>query len=248
MQEAVKLYRDGIEALADSEDRSRFMLHSELADVYSLLDRPDDQLNMYEQILEADQNQNAVLTAIRGKYELDGDHAAALARHGKWRFSGEYPPSLGLWAWLLVSEPGEDGEFPDLNAALGYAQDASNGRVSHDGYPFAWPLNNYFRKREGTPTDYSGKNTLGMVHFRRREFPKALKALQEFYDLGFEEPGNWLFLAMTHWKLDNREEARKWLKKATDYLDQDGYRVRHSEKLFRAEAEELMGMTQEVER
>ena len=244
LQEAVKFYRDGIQAFSGTEDGPSPLLYSGLAEVYARQDRPEQELAIYELILDADQSPTHVLKAIHRKFELDGDLAAALERHAKWRFSGSFPPSLGLWAWLLVVAPDDRGDFADLDTALGYARDAANSQVQIRGV-FRSPLDDYFRRRDGSQWIYSGKNTLGIVHFRRREYQQAFTALQEFYEMGFEEPSNWLFLAMTHWKLDHEEEARKWLKKATEYLDQEDYRIRHSEKLFRAEAEKLINGNEE---
>jgi hypothetical protein len=36
---------------------------------------------------------------------------------------------------------------------------------------------------------------------------------------------NWLWLALAHQKLGSRNEARQWLARATDWLDQQGGRM-----------------------
>ena len=52
---------------------------------------------------------------------------------------------------------------------------------------------------------------------------------------------DWLFVAMSHWRLGNREEARRWYDKAAAWMDQ--YKAVSEELLrFRAEAEETLNL------
>jgi hypothetical protein len=57
---------------------------------------------------------------------------------------------------------------------------------------------------------------------------------------------DWFFLAMSHWQLGNRNEARRWYDKAAQKIDErgtaDGELIR-----FRAEAAELLGVNEKKE-
>ena len=240
--EAEQHYSLGIESDAKVGGNSaKPSLQFELADLYVQRDKESDAIGIYETILEANAEPQSVLLATQRKYEIDGDLVAAKEQNEKWQFDGDYPPFLDLCAWLWIVEPGDEDTYSNLEQALGYVRSDSRGRLAPPKPLRPSSVMQHYRTKPESNWLFSRKNTLGMVHFRRREYQQALLALQEFHEMGFEEPSNWLFLAMTHWKLGNEEEARNWLKKATDYLDRDGYSVRHSEKLFRAEAEKLVG-------
>ena len=50
---------------------------------------------------------------------------------------------------------------------------------------------------------------------------------------------DWFFLAMAHWRLGDRDQARTWLKRAVEWMDQ--HRPHDDElRRFRAEAETLV--------
>ena len=57
-----------------------------------------------------------------------------------------------------------------------------------------------------------------------------------------ESPGIWLFLAMAHWQLEHKEEARQWYDKAAAYLEKN--KPFEYECRFRAEAAELLGIAE----
>ena len=56
-------------------------------------------------------------------------------------------------------------------------------------------------------------NTLGAVLFRAGRFEEAIRALEEGIRLrkGGSIPEDWPFLAMAHYRLGHREEARRWI-------------------------------------
>ncbi len=60
-------------------------------------------------------------------------------------------------------------------------------------------------------------HTLGVVYYRSGQLPTALNALQKSVDLGADHPGNWLFLAMSHQRLGNGDQARIWYDKALEW-------------------------------
>ncbi len=50
---------------------------------------------------------------------------------------------------------------------------------------------------------------------------------------------DWFFLAMTHWQLGNKDEARKWHAKAIEWMDKNAP-ANEELKRFRAEGAELL--------
>ena len=94
----------------------------------------------------------------------------------------------------------------------------------------------------GAPADANLWNTLGVAQFRAGDWQAAIDALNKSMELrNYGDGIDWFFLAMAHWKLDNKDEARKWYEKALEWMEKTapGY-----EQLirFRGEAEELMGI------
>ncbi len=84
-------------------------------------------------------------------------------------------------------------------------------------------------------------NTLGVAHYRARDYRAAVAALKKSDELGHgrEFGFNAFFLALCHWQLGERDEARRWFDDAVRWMtdkrpnDEDLRR-------FRAEAEALV--------
>jgi tetratricopeptide (TPR) repeat protein len=89
-------------------------------------------------------------------------------------------------------------------------------------------------------------NTLGVAHYRTGNWKDAVAALSRGMELRNGGDGvDWFFLAMTHWKLGDRDEARKWYDKAVAWTDK--HQPGNDElRRFRAEAAELLGVAVEV--
>ena len=89
-------------------------------------------------------------------------------------------------------------------------------------------------------------NTLGVARYRNGQSSEAIDALTKAMDLRSGGDANdWLFLAMAHWQLDQKDEARKWYDKAVVWMKEkasdDAELLR-----FRAEAAALLGIAAEV--
>jgi tetratricopeptide (TPR) repeat protein len=73
------------------------------------------------------------------------------------------------------------------------------------------------------PKDAEMLHTLGMAHYRAGQFDRAAQRLRQSMDVEPSWPGqvlNWLGLAMTSHRSGQVEEARKWLDKATQWINQ----------------------------
>ena len=100
------------------------------------------------------------------------------------------------------------------------------------------------RAVELAPTNGNIWNTLGVSRYRAGEWQPAVEALAKSMDLRKGgDSSDWFFLAMVHWQLGDKDEARKVYDKAIEWMDKN--QPKNEELLrFRAEAAELLGITQ----
>jgi tetratricopeptide (TPR) repeat protein len=91
-------------------------------------------------------------------------------------------------------------------------------------------------------------NTLGVAQYRAGDYRAAVVALEK--SCGLSEGGDsfdWFFLAMAHWRLGEREQARTWYDQAVARMDK--HRPQSEELIrFRAEAAELLGVKDSLPR
>jgi serine/threonine protein kinase/tetratricopeptide (TPR) repeat protein len=83
-------------------------------------------------------------------------------------------------------------------------------------------------------------NTLGAAHYRAGAWEAAIAALNRSMKLRKGgDSFDWFFLAMAHWRLGDKVQARKWYDRAIQWMEKN---VPRNEELrrFRAEAGELM--------
>jgi tetratricopeptide (TPR) repeat protein len=82
-------------------------------------------------------------------------------------------------------------------------------------------------------------NTMGVARYRAGDFPGAIAALEQSIALQGRHSFNWYFLAMAHWQLGHRAEARRLYDQAVRWM---GAVMPKNEELrrFRAEAAELL--------
>jgi tetratricopeptide (TPR) repeat protein/serine/threonine protein kinase len=92
------------------------------------------------------------------------------------------------------------------------------------------------------PGDGNLWNTLGVARYRAGDWKGAREALGQ--SMRLQQGGSaadWFFLAMTHWKLGQKDQARTWYDRAVQGMAKNDP---HNEELgrFRAEAKELLGI------
>jgi serine/threonine protein kinase/Tfp pilus assembly protein PilF len=90
-------------------------------------------------------------------------------------------------------------------------------------------------------------NTLGVAHYRAGEWKGAVAAFDKSMELrAGGDAFDWFFLAMSHRKLGDPSEARKWFDRAVDWMNKNGPSLRNNPHLgeelrgFRSEAEDLL--------
>jgi tetratricopeptide (TPR) repeat protein len=96
-------------------------------------------------------------------------------------------------------------------------------------------------------------NTLGVAHYRVGNLQAALDALQKSLDFagrgetrakGSDERyvcEDWYFLAMVHWKLNRKDEAREWYDRAVKWSEKKEPKNEELRR-FKAEAATLLGI------
>jgi tetratricopeptide (TPR) repeat protein len=98
------------------------------------------------------------------------------------------------------------------------------------------------------PSEGATWNTLGVAYYRAGEWKLAIQAMKESMPrrAGGGDSSEWFVLAMAHWRLGEKDEARQWydrgvqcLEKYKDRLEGDKNRLVEL-RCFRAEAEELL--------
>ena len=73
-----------------------------------------------------------------------------------------------------------------------------------------------------SPTEAAYWTTLGAAYYRAGDWKEAVAALEKSSEL--PDGGNsfnWFFLAMSHEKLGDKEKARRWYDRATQWKDKN---------------------------
>jgi tetratricopeptide (TPR) repeat protein len=86
-------------------------------------------------------------------------------------------------------------------------------------------------------------NTLGAAQYRAGDWKAALTALEKSMEL--HQGGDafdWFFLAMSYWRLGEKEKAREWFDRAVQGTEKLPLNQREELRRFQTEAEELLGI------
>src|SRR5262249_55726053 len=123
-------------------------------------------------------------------------------------------------AWLLATC--SEARFRDLSQAVALAKKAV----------------------ELEPNNARYANTLGVAHYRTRDWKAAIAALEKSMELRKGGDSNdWFFLAMALWKLGDKPKAREWHDRAVQWMDQNQPKNEELRR-FRAEAAELLELNE----
>ena len=82
---------------------------------------------------------------------------------------------------------------------------------------------------------------LGWGHYRSGAWKDSIDALHKSIDLQKDggDSAQWFFLAMAHWQLNHKDEARKWYDKGVEWMKKHG-KENEEFRRFQSEAEELL--------
>jgi tetratricopeptide (TPR) repeat protein len=90
------------------------------------------------------------------------------------------------------------------------------------------------------PKEGNHWNRLGAAHYCAGEWKPAIAALEKSMELrNGGDSFEWFFLAMAHWQLGQKEEARKWNDKAVAWMEKNQPKDEELVR-FRTEAESLL--------
>lgn len=90
---------------------------------------------------------------------------------------------------------------------------------------------------------------LGWAHYRTGAWQASVEALEKSMQLQKDPAGGdsfqWFFLAMAHWQLGQKEEARQWYGRAVEWMDKE---MPKNELLrrIRTEAATLLGLAEQT--
>jgi tetratricopeptide (TPR) repeat protein/serine/threonine protein kinase len=91
-----------------------------------------------------------------------------------------------------------------------------------------------------TPNEGGYWNTLGVAHYRVRDWKAAIEALNKSMELRRGgDAFDWFFLAMTHWQLGEKQTAREWYDRAVKWTEAS-QPANQELRRFWAEAEKLL--------
>jgi tetratricopeptide (TPR) repeat protein len=153
--------------------------------------------------------------------ESQGKSAEAIAAfQGAIGIQPGYSLSHIRLAWLLTTCP--EPKLRDPKRALEAARKAVQLAPQS---PWAW-------------------QALGWAQYRAGDWKASVKALEKAIALQKAPqgggPGQWFFLAMAHWQLGNKDEARNWYRQAVQWMEKHDPRNEQLRR-FRVEATQLLG-------
>jgi WD40 repeat protein/serine/threonine protein kinase/Flp pilus assembly protein TadD len=229
-EEALALYEQTVQtskARLGPDHPETFASMIELADALGRAGRSQEALALWRQTLEKQtakvgrHNPNTLRTVRRllRAYRAAGRREERRAVYQEIiRLKIDDAEAYNNLAWDLATCP--DPKSRDSTQAVALAQQA----VKHaPKMPTCW-------------------NTLGAAHYRAGDWKAAVTALEKSMELGKGgDAGDWFFLAMAHWRLGDKEQARQWYDKAVPWMEKN--KPQDDElRRFRAEAEALLGI------
>jgi eukaryotic-like serine/threonine-protein kinase len=223
--------------LGDNHPDTLWSQHS-LARAYRIVGQLDEAIPLLEQTLKAWKRNrgddhpatHTARSSLAAAYQAAGKLDQALSifeetlKLRQTKLGADHPntlESMNNLAWLLATSV--DPKIHDGPRALALAQKAV-GLVPRAG-------NNW--------------RTLGVAHYRARDWKAALDALTKAMEL--RQGGNssdWFFLAMAHWQLGDKEAASKWYDQAVVWMDKNQPKNEELRR-FREEAAELLGVKEQ---
>ncbi|MEX0641792.1 MAG: tetratricopeptide repeat protein, partial [Pirellulales bacterium] len=196
--------------------------YSKRADVFIRLNEPDKALADFNRAIELEPETPSFYAERATFFFGQHRYPEAIA---DWTRQLELDPDgaeiMNKVAWYLATLP--DPQLRDPRRAVALAENAV----------------------EMAPETGSFWNTLGAAYYRAGDSTAAVNALNKSMELA--SGGNsfdWFFLAMAHWKLDEKDVARNWYDRAVEWTEKNG---RENQELirFRAETEKLLGIAEQ---
>jgi tetratricopeptide (TPR) repeat protein len=189
--------------------------------------RVDEQIACDRQAIALDPDYLTPYFNLSSGLEAQGRHdeATAVLRKAAARSSDD-PQDLNNLAWTLATSH-HFSELRDVPRAVALVQKAV----------------------ELAPEVWDYWNTLGVALYRAGSWKAGIAALEKSMALrGGGDSMDWFFLAMAHWQLGERDEARQWYDRAVRWMGENHSAYDDELRRFRAEAAELLGLTPSADR
>ncbi|HUG66549.1 MAG TPA: protein kinase [Pirellulaceae bacterium] len=176
--------------------------------------------------------------ADRTVEQTAGGADAIVARGTLYLALGQYDLALADMTRAIECEPESVTALNSLAWYLATCPDPKFHRL-------ALVLESARKATELQPKNGACWNTLGVVLYRQGSWSPAVTALKTSMELRKGgDSFDWFFLAMSHWQIEQKEEARKWYDEAVEWMEKNN--PANEELLrFRAEAAELLGIQEE---
>ena len=163
--------------------------------------RYDDAVKLQEELLTLSRKVNGpdhpdtimVIKHLANCYHAAGRHDEAFKLSAELlALIPDDPAAHNEAAWNLATSPDNDGRYPQAKQAVAWAR----------------------RACELVPNNSAQLNTLGVALYRAEQWQEASDALQKSIEFGADVPHNWLFIAMSHWQMDQKDKAKEWYDKS----------------------------------
>jgi tetratricopeptide (TPR) repeat protein len=199
-------------------------IHSNLAFVLAAKGQLDEAIAAHGRAIELDPkevsfriNRGTIYNNL-GKYEkARADYEMAL------KLAPKHVQSHNNLAWLLANCP--EVKLRDPRRAVELARKAT----------------------ELVPKEGMYWNTLGVAHYRAGNWKAAIEALDKSMQLRKRgDSFDWFFLAMTHWRLGEKDKARKFFDMAVEWREKNKQALKDNKsqedelRRFQTEAEEVL--------
>jgi tetratricopeptide (TPR) repeat protein/serine/threonine protein kinase len=212
---AMSHYRKAAERLEPPTNKA--MVYVYLAEGYQRHGNLEQAVASYKQAIELDPKNGAFHSGLGAVLQSQGKTGEAIDCY---RRAAKITPKSAwahnLLAWTLVTCA--DPKFRNATEAVEVARKAI----------------------ELAPRSGVIWNTLGVAHYRAGDWQASLSALKKSRELRKGgDARDWFFLAMAHWQLGHKTEARTWYDKAIAWMEK---KQPNDEELrrFQTEAEQLM--------
>ena len=214
VDEAIACFRKAVEL-----DPKFAAAHTHLGNALDQQGKVDEAIACHRKAIELDPKFALAHMNLGLVLEGQGKVDEAIASHKKAiLLDPKNARSHNLLAWLLVTCP--DPKFRDPNRALELAKKAVELEPKNSTY---W-------------------QTLGVAHYRAADWRPAIVALEKVKELGSDgDSMEWFPLAMAHWQLGEKDEARYWFDQAVAWMEKNKPEDEEL-KRFRDEAAELWGV------
>jgi tetratricopeptide (TPR) repeat protein/serine/threonine protein kinase len=176
-------------------------------------------------------------TAVREAVRLNPDRPFAFALLGDLlRIRGESAEAVAAYKQAVARQPGHQHSHAMLAALLTTCPDPRHRDAKRAAEAA--------RKLIELGDEYNGRTFLGWAEYQAGDYKASVASLEKAMTVSRPKPGGgagqWLVLAMAHWRLGNKDEARRWYDRAARSLDGQKNPPDHLAR-FRAEATELLG-------